>query len=202
MRSTRHFSVTLAATFTALVALTAGCSSSANSAAPASSASAPSTTQPTEAASPTSSGPAGTLPTPSAPTSAATSAGSTTGGSTAAGNADVLPLTIRRSGGIAGTVETITVTANGQVSVSHRGAAAKPSVPLGSAQLTDLTKLLRTKALAQVAATPSNRKLVCNDGYVYDIRTPHWTLQTDDCHKGSLPGLNPLLAAVLPLLRP
>ena len=98
---------------------------------------------------------AGSPTSPSGTSSGGTSSGGTgSGGSpTSSARTDPLyPLTVTRSGGVAGFNDSLTVEADGRTTVTSKGAAAAGSCTIGSGALAELAKHVRT-----LAKPPSTR---------------------------------------------
>lgn len=113
--------------------------------------------------------------------------------------ADVLPLELRRTGGFIGADDRVSISTDGVVTVSRKGATGTP-FPLDAARLAELRRLLAEPAVTGPVSRPTARA-VCNDGYVYQIRTPSWSVATDDCSRQRRPALDPVLQFLVPLLR-
>ena len=113
--------------------------------------------------------------------------------------ADVLPLEFRRTGGFIGADDRVSISADGVVTVSRKDVTGTPFT-LDAARLAELRRLLTEPAPVEPASRPT-KPAVCNDGYVYQIRTSSWSVATDDCSRQRRPALDPVLQLLVSLLR-
>lgn len=137
----------------------------------------------TSAGSPTSPSGTGSGGTSSAGTSSGgTSSGETSSGGTSSGGSPtssartdpVYPLTVTRSGGVAGFNDSLTVEADGRTTVTSKGAAAAGSCTIGPGALAELAKHVRTlaKPPSTRVATPDH---IRSDQVVIRLMSPFLT---------------------------
>ena len=107
-----------------------------------------------------------------------------------------LPLTLSRTGGIAGVQDQVKIDPDGTATVTHR--AGKPTTTTLSAKsLAALRGLLADPALAREAKAVDGAG-TCADGFQYSLRTPALTMKTTDCGRSKQPTLAKLITLVLP----
>jgi hypothetical protein len=107
-----------------------------------------------------------------------------------------LPLTLSRTGGIAGVQDQVEVDPDGTATVIRRGGTPATST-LSAADLAALRRLLTDPALAREAKVTAGNG-VCADGFQYTLRTPSVTMKTDDCGRSDRPTLAKIISLVLP----
>jgi hypothetical protein len=107
-----------------------------------------------------------------------------------------LPLTLSRTGGIAGVQDQVKIDPDGTATVTHR--AGKPTTTtLPAKQLAALRGLLADPALAREAKAVDGAG-TCADGFQYNLRTPALTIKTTDCGRSKQPTLAKVITLVLP----
>ncbi len=125
---------------------------------------------------------AGSPTSASGTSSGGTSSGGTGSGSTSSGGSPtssartdpVYPLTVTRSGGVAGFNDSLTVEADGRTTVTSKGAAAAGSCTIGPGALAELAKHVRTlaKPPSTRVATPDH---IRSDQVVIRLMSPDFT---------------------------
>jgi hypothetical protein len=105
-------------------------------------------------------------------------------------------VTVIRSGGIAGVMQSVRVDADGSWVYVDRRTGAPKSGKLSDAQRRQLTSLIAAPAFAREARMPPSAG-VCNDGFIYAISVGDMTARYDDCASS---GRQPTLEAVVNLL--
>jgi hypothetical protein len=108
-----------------------------------------------------------------------------------------LPLTLSRTGGIAGVQDQVKIDTNGTATVTHR--AGKPTTTTLSAEdLAALRRLLTDPALVREAKAADGAGQQCADGFQYALRTPDLSVKTNDCGRSTHPTLAKVISLALP----
>jgi hypothetical protein len=111
-------------------------------------------------------------------------------------SAQPLPLTLSRTGGIAGVQDQVKIDPDGTATVTHR--SGKPTTTrLSAPELAALRRLVTDPALAREAKAADGAG-TCADGFQYDLRTPALSMKTTDCGRSNRPTLAKIITLVLP----
>lgn len=111
--------------------------------------------------------------------------------------AQPFPLTLSRTGGIAGVQDQVKIDTNGTATVTHK--SGKPTTTtLSATDLAALRRLLTDPALVREAKAADGSGQQCADGFQYDLRTPDLSMKTTDCGRSSHPTLAKVISLVLP----
>jgi hypothetical protein len=111
--------------------------------------------------------------------------------------AQPLPLTLSRTGGIAGVQDQVKIDTDGTATVTHR--AGKPTTTTLSAKdLAALRRLLTDPALVREAKAADGAGQQCADGFQYDLRTPDLSVKATDCGRSTHPTLAKVISLALP----
>jgi hypothetical protein len=105
-------------------------------------------------------------------------------------------VTVIRSGGIAGVMQSLQIEADGSWTYVDRRSGDPKTGRLTSTQRQQLAGLLRSAAFSREARMPPPVG-VCNDGFVYSIQMGGLSARLDDCGTA---GQRPTLEAVVDLL--
>ncbi len=111
--------------------------------------------------------------------------------------AQPLPLTLSRTGGIAGVQDQVEIDVNGMATVTHK--AGKPTTTtLSAEELAALRALLTDPALVREAKAADGAGPQCADGFQYALRTPGLSVKSTDCGRSKQPTLAKVISLVLP----
>ena len=111
--------------------------------------------------------------------------------------AQPLPLTLSRSGGIAGVQDQVKIDTNGTATVTHKS-GQPTTTKLSATELSALRGLLTDPALVREAKAANPAGQQCADGFQYDLRTPDLSMKTTDCGRNSHPTLAKVISLALP----
>lgn len=108
-----------------------------------------------------------------------------------------LPLTLSRTGGIAGVQDQVKIDTKGTATVTNR-AGKSTTTTLSAKNLAALRRLLTDPALVREAKAGDSTGQQCADGFQYDLRTPDLSMKTTDCGRSTHPTLAKVISLALP----